>query len=411
MTLCAYIRVSTDMQTTENQKFEIERWCEQRGWPRVEKWVSEDGVSGAKDYKKRKLGQLMDELQTGDTLIASEISRFGRDLMMVMEILRFLMDHKIKVYTVKDNFVLSDEIQCKVIAFAFGLAAEIERRLIQQRTKAALDRLRAEGKKLGRPVGSGDTYRALKGKEEDVLKMLSEGTPSGEVCRAVGINRATLLRFLHVTGHDEYIAPPPRKVDLTPALVQDLADKGYSFARAARTLLVNASTLRLFAKRNGIEFHAGCDRAPESVYAELDEKKDEIVRRRARGESMIAIRKSLGITGSTWSIWLKRAGLSEIGNIEGAMERAVEIQTLLTNGLSIRQIAIALHIKRSLVERVATGMTPEKRVYLRDLTEAQRALARQNGISDRALCHRLAIGWPVVEAISTPIIPRNRRHI
>ena len=188
MSICAYIRVSTDKQTNENQRFEIENWCAKRGWA-IEKWVAEDGVSGAKDYKKRKLGQLMDELSDGDTLIACEISRFGRDLMMVMEILRHLMDKSIKVYTVKDNFTLSDDIQSKVIAFAFGLAAEIERNLIRQRTKAALGRLKAEGKVLGRPRGKKSSSTKITGIENEILGALEHGEKKptysgGSACQA-----------------------------------------------------------------------------------------------------------------------------------------------------------------------------------------------------------------------------------
>lgn len=408
MSICAYIRVSTDMQTTENQKFEITKWCEKHGLPPVEKWVSDDGVSGAKDYKKRKLGQLMSDLSDGDTLIASEISRFGRDLMMVMEILRNLMDKHIKVYTVKDNFTLSDEIQCKVIAFAFGLAAEIERKLIQQRTKAALDRLKAEGKKLGRPKSDERTYYALKGREAECLQMLENGAPSCKVCEAFGINRSTLLRFLKLTGNTRFIGECVKDVDVSRETLQKMATSGYSYARAARILSVSGRTIKKYAELYGIEFHTGMEGeiSKRTIFTELDAKKDEIVKRRAQGETFKSIRESLRVSPSIWSVWIRRAGLAEIGTMEEAMKRAVEIQTLLTNGLSIRQIAIALHIKRALVERIVRGKMPEKITRVQDLTEAERAIARQNGVNDKALANRLKIGWGVREAISIPLIPR-----
>lgn len=401
------------MQTTENQKFEITKWCEKRGWPPVEKWVADDGVSGAKDYKKRKLGTLMSELADGDTLIASEISRFGRDLLMVMEILRNLMDKHIKVYTVKDNFVLSDEIQCKVIAFAFGLAAEIERKLIQQRTKAALDRLKAEGKTLGRPKGSGKTYYALQGKEAECLKMLEEKVPANKVCEALGINKNTLHRFLRVTGNTQYIGDCVKKADISPETLQKMADEGYTFARAARALSITAKTVKSYAEKYGIEFHQGMEgrNSRRTIFTDLDAKKSEIVKRHAMGETFKEIRESLGVSAAMWSMWIHRAGLAEIANIEDAMKKEVEIQTLITNGLSTRQIAIALHIKHALVVRIVQNRVPDSIVYISDLSDAEREIARRNGVNDNALYNRLRGGWTVREAISTPLIPRNRRHI
>lgn len=406
MAYCAYVRVSTDNQTNENQRFEITNWCSKRGWT-IDKWVADDGVSGAKDYKKRKLGQLMAELNDGDTLIACEISRFGRDLMMVMEILRHLMDKHIKVYTIKDNFTLSDEIQSKVIAFAFGLAAEIERKLIQQRTKAALDRLKAEGVRLGRPVGVGDKYTKLKGHEDEVISLLQDGTSKNDVARKFGINKATLLRFLRVSGRTDLVNDPPKRFEVSAKRLQELADKGYSLARAARTLRVSASTIDKKAKAYGIEF---CDgrTGVDDVYAELDARKSEIVERYARGETYASIRKSLNVASTTWSYWLKRNGLNEIRTLEGAKAKRVEIFTLHTQGLSPRQISVALHIRKVLV-KIVLGQMKETR-SIRELTDAERAIATQNGISGSALSRRLISGWTVADAINTPPMQRGRRH-
>lgn len=414
MAICAYVRVSTDKQTNENQRFEIENWAAKRGWT-IEKWVADDGVSGTRDYKKRKLGTLMSELADGDTLIACEISRFGRDLMMVMEILRALMDKHVKVFTVKDNFTLSDEIQSKVIAFAFGLAAEIERKLIQQRTKAALDRLKAEGKVLGRPKGrkSRPELSPFYGREAEILEMLKSGTPKKNICEHIGVNRATLLRYLKDSGLTEFIGEGLKRADLSPELLQALADKGYSFSRAARTLSVCAGTIRNYAERYGIDFHPGHEghMTFDSLYDELNARKDEILIRRAGGESLAGIRESLGVSRTMWSYWLKRAGLSEIQNIKDARERSLEIRTLHAQGLSTRQIAVALHIRHKLVKLIVDGKdSGNDRISLRDLTPAERALAEQNGVHGGMLCSRLKDGWTVKDAICTPPIPRRGRH-
>ena len=124
----AYIRVSTDKQTVENQRFEIENFAK-RQEIHIDKWVSET-VSGTQSAKKRKLGPLIKKLKKGDTLIASEISRLGRRLMEVMSILNTLMTKKITVLTVKEKYELGNNIQSQILAFAFGLSAQIERDLI-----------------------------------------------------------------------------------------------------------------------------------------------------------------------------------------------------------------------------------------------------------------------------------------
>lgn len=200
----AYVRVSTDKQINENQKLEIAAYCRSRQW-KIDKWCIDNGVSGAKDYRKRTLGKLISSIKTGDTLIACEISRLGRDLFMIMEILRKLMEKNVKLYTIKDNFQLTDEIQCKCIAFAFGLAAEIERKLISQRTKAALSRLKAQGKKLGRKPGNGRCYVKLKGHEEDVIKMLTNGISKQAISRKFKIHVSTLYRFIQIRGLKEFM--------------------------------------------------------------------------------------------------------------------------------------------------------------------------------------------------------------
>ena len=134
-----YIRVSSDKQTVENQRFEINRFCAQEGIE-IDGWI-EETVSGTKSYTKRRLGKLVKHVGSGDLIICSELSRLGRNLYMIMEILSYCMRRGCKVWTIKDGYRLGDDIQSKVLAFAFGLSAEIERNLISQRTREALARL------------------------------------------------------------------------------------------------------------------------------------------------------------------------------------------------------------------------------------------------------------------------------
>lgn len=189
-----YIRVSTDKQTVENQKYEIERFC-QKEKHSIDRWI-EETISGTVDIKKRKLGCLLKKLKRGDILIASELSRLGRNLFQVMSILHYCMNQEIQIWTIKDNYRLGKDIQSKVLAFAFGLSAEIERNLISQRTKEALARIKAEGRHLGRPKGFTTMKRKLDGKENEIWKLLEKGIPKTQIAKILGVKRGLIYQFL-----------------------------------------------------------------------------------------------------------------------------------------------------------------------------------------------------------------------
>lgn len=189
-----YIRVSSDKQTVENQRFEIEQFVKKEGIA-IDGWI-EETISGTKEYDKRKLGRLLKRVHEGDLIICSELSRLGRNLFMIMEILNICMSKECKVWTVKDGYRLGDDIQSKVLAFAFGLSAEIERNLISQRTKEALARKRAEGVVLGRPKGRKSSRVKLSGKETTIRTLLDEGISKSEIARIFKVNRATVSNFI-----------------------------------------------------------------------------------------------------------------------------------------------------------------------------------------------------------------------
>lgn len=196
-----YIRVSTDKQTVENQRFEILNFCE-RHEIHVDSWI-EETVSGTVDPKKRELGRLLSNVKSGDLIICSELSRLGRSLFMIMSLLNLIMKKGARVWTIKDNYRLGDDIQSKVLAFAFGLSAEIERNLISQRTKEALERRRAQGVILGRPRGTKNTRSKLDGAELCVSVMLLAGTNPNKMARLFGTHRSTVLRFIKRRGLSE----------------------------------------------------------------------------------------------------------------------------------------------------------------------------------------------------------------
>jgi len=188
-----YIRVSTDKQTVENQRFEITRFCKTQSF-KIEKWI-EEKISGTKAPEKRQLGKLLKLVQEGDIIICSELSRLGRSFFMIMSILSGCMERGVKVWTIKDNYRLGDDIQSKVLAFAFGLSAEIERNLIAQRTKEALARCKAERKILGRRPGRAVNVR-LTGHEKEIRKMLREGKNNVEIGKRFGVHRQTVRYFI-----------------------------------------------------------------------------------------------------------------------------------------------------------------------------------------------------------------------
>lgn len=189
-----YIRVSSDKQTVENQRFEINNFCVRKEL-KIDGWI-EETISGTKAYKKRELGKLLNKVQKDDLIICAELSRLGRNLFMIMEILNICMNKECKVWTIKDNYRLGEDIQSKVLAFAFGLSAEIERNLISQRTKEALARKKAEGVTLGRKLGSKNRNNKLTGKEMNITNWLTEGKSKALIARKLHVNPSTIFRYL-----------------------------------------------------------------------------------------------------------------------------------------------------------------------------------------------------------------------
>lgn len=147
----AYLRVSTSKQHLVNQQDEIRRFAHTKEIE-VSRWVTEI-VSGKKNQKGRKLGRAINQLKPGDTLIVTEISRLSRTLTEIMAIMGKCLEKNITIYSTKDGYAFDNTINSKVLCFAFGLVAEIERNLISMRTKEALALRKAEGVILGRKKG------------------------------------------------------------------------------------------------------------------------------------------------------------------------------------------------------------------------------------------------------------------
>ena len=194
MSVIGYIRVSSNKQTLEHQHFEIEQYVKNKGLT-VDTWI-EEKISSRKALKTRKLGALLDNLQENDILITCEISRLGRSLLEVMKILENCLSKNCQVITIKENYYLGNDLQSKVMAFAFGLAAEIERSLISQRTKSSLANLKASGKKLGRPFSAESKKLKLSKNTRKIKSLLAKGISKSQIAKILGVQRSTLRRFI-----------------------------------------------------------------------------------------------------------------------------------------------------------------------------------------------------------------------
>ena len=191
----AYLRVSTDSQDTENQRIGVDTKARALGLS-IDKYIIDDGISGMRAPEKRALGGLLRKLHADDVIICSEISRLGRKLFMIMEILQKCMNNGVKLYTVKDNYELGDNIQSKCLAFAFGLSAEIERDLISQRTKEALACRRAKGLILGRIKGSKNKHYKLDGTDAIIRHAMISGTSKAKIAKTLKVSVPTLNKYI-----------------------------------------------------------------------------------------------------------------------------------------------------------------------------------------------------------------------
>lgn len=188
-----YLRVSTGKQNPENQREEIRRFAEEKEMC-VSSWITET-VSGKIPYRKRKLGRTLKRMKHGDVLIVSEISRLSRSLTEIMTIMGGCLEKGICIYTTKERYTFDNSINSKVLCFAFGLVAEIERNLISMRTKEALAVKRAEGVRLGRKPGSNVKMQIIERNEPRIEAMLQSGVSVTKMCKRIGISRNTYYKY------------------------------------------------------------------------------------------------------------------------------------------------------------------------------------------------------------------------
>ncbi len=192
----AYIRISKDTSDAENQRHEILTFYNNKVSP---EWV-EELVTGNSNADDRKLGELIERLQAGDTLVVADVSRLGRRSLDVMETGARVVKKKARLIACKSKLELKDDIGSEVMFFALSLAARIEREMISERTKAALNRKRSEGMVLGRPKGSTNINKTLLENEADVRRLVAAGVSVSAIGRAYKLNRRTVTVFLKAKG-------------------------------------------------------------------------------------------------------------------------------------------------------------------------------------------------------------------
>ena len=191
--IVGYVRVSTGKQHPENQRDEINRYAAANNWA-VDKWVVEV-ISGKKAYNGRRLGRTISQMKKGDTLIVSEVSRLSRNLTDIMTIMGICLRKGVNIYTVKEKYRFDDSINSKILCFAFGLVAEIERNLISLRTKEALALRKSDGVTLGRPKGSTSKIQILINNIERVRDMQADGHSIRSICQHFKVSKDTWYRF------------------------------------------------------------------------------------------------------------------------------------------------------------------------------------------------------------------------
>lgn len=198
--IVGYLRVSTGKQHIENQMDEITRYAASQNWA-VDKWVTEV-VSGKREVRSRKLGRLLKTLKRGDTIVVTEVSRLSRSLTEIMAIMGSCVKRGVNIYTTKEKYQFDDSINSKVLIFAFGLVAEIERNLISLRTREALAARKAEGKKLGRKQGFCPKKKFLMDKADVVSEMLSRGCSHKTIYSTLKISKSTFYKYLREVNLD-----------------------------------------------------------------------------------------------------------------------------------------------------------------------------------------------------------------
>jgi DNA invertase Pin-like site-specific DNA recombinase len=192
----AYIRVSTNLQDVDNQRFGIASYCE---WNKiiVNEWV-EDVITGKSEFSDRNFGVAYEKLEKGDMLIVTELSRLSRDFFGTVKMIENLIKKEIILYSLKENFTLKNDFPSKMLTAMYGMAAQIERDRISQRVKEGMAKKASEGVIMGRPIGRKTDMdkKKLGPYKGRILNMIGNRVPKIKIASEIGVSRVTLDRYL-----------------------------------------------------------------------------------------------------------------------------------------------------------------------------------------------------------------------
>jgi DNA invertase Pin-like site-specific DNA recombinase len=193
MTNFAYLRVSTDNQDVKNQKLGVLDYCNAQNLNPI-KFV-EDTMSGTTPWKERSIGKLLADGKSGDVIIAAEVSRLGRSILQVLEILEVAAKKEISVHIAKNRMIMDGSMQSTITATILGLVAQIEREFISSRTKEALQKRKMDGMTLGRPKGEAATLK-LDAFRDEIMGYLKKGINKRAISKLIECSPSTLYQWL-----------------------------------------------------------------------------------------------------------------------------------------------------------------------------------------------------------------------
>jgi len=194
----AYLRVSTEQQDLEKFKPAIYEFAASKGFKLADKDIVREKISGKVNWRKRKLGDLVDSLDKGDRLIIPELTRFSRSMTELLEILQILKERRVNVFVLKGSLYLNGSIDDPVtdlIVRILSALSEFERDLISMRIKEGLKARQDKGIKLGRPKGPGKSK--LDQYKDEIIALMKMEVPNTKIARKFKVNPATLYNWIN----------------------------------------------------------------------------------------------------------------------------------------------------------------------------------------------------------------------
>lgn len=196
--IVAYLRISTGEQDLNTQKLELHEYA-RRNDIKINEFIEVE-ISSRKSTQARKIDELLENLQAGDLLLVSELSRLGRSVGQIIQIVDTLIKKQVRLVAVKESIKINgkQDIQTKTMITMFGLFAEIERDLISERTKQGLLAAKKKGKLLGRPKGSGKSK--LDQFKPEIEALLKNGSSKTFIAKKYKTSLPNLYKWMKKQG-------------------------------------------------------------------------------------------------------------------------------------------------------------------------------------------------------------------